>query len=290
MGDPNLIILAGGMSSRMKKETDENINVDEKLLKEAADKPKSMLSIGSNERPFLDYLIYNAKKAGYSDIVLLVNNKDTFFPGYIADKENDPLFAGLKFTRAIQPIPDGRTKPWGTADALYHALKAKPEWAGQKFTVVNSDNLYSVEVLKLLLDTQYPNAFIDYNRDGLKFPIERLEQFAVTRKNSEGFLTDIVEKPGKDVIESVKKDSGYIGVSMNIFRFSYDMIFTCVENVPITVERNEKELPRAIMMMLDENPNAMYAYKFSEHVPDLTSKADIEIMKEYLAAEYPELG
>ena len=40
------------------------------------------------------------------------------------------------------------------------------------------------------------------------------------------FLIDIIEKPTPEIIESVKSKSGFIGVSMNIFSFSYDVIIS----------------------------------------------------------------
>ena len=56
--DNNLIILAGGVSSRMKKQASETESVDSKLLADADSKSKAMIGVGSNYRPFLDYLLF----------------------------------------------------------------------------------------------------------------------------------------------------------------------------------------------------------------------------------------
>ena len=46
--------------------------------------------------------------------------------------------------------------------------------------------------------------------------------------------------------------------------------------------RREKELPTALMSMVKDHPKSVFGIPLSEHVPDLTSKEDIKIMKEYL--------
>ena len=204
-------------------------------------------------------------------------------------KENKKLFPELSISYAIQPIPEEREKPLGTADALYHALILKSDWNGNSFTVCNSDNLYSQNVLKLMLETKYKNAMIDYNRDGLNFEKERIEKLSVTKKDDEGFLVDIIEKPTIDEIESARDKNGAIGVSMNIFKLSYDMIFPFLETVPLHPVRKEKELPAAIKMMINKFPKSLFAYPVNEEVPDLTSKEDIQKVKMYLEEHFPKL-
>lgn len=38
--------------------------------------------------------------------------------------------------------------------------------------------------------------------------------------------------------------------------------------------------------MINDHPKSMYAYWFSEHVPDLTCKDDIRIVQKYLEKAY----
>jgi glucose-1-phosphate adenylyltransferase len=285
----NLVILAGGISSRMKK-TESLVNeLDAKLLRDADSKSKAMIGIGKNERPFLDYLLFNAYESGYRNIVVVIGEKDDSIKIYYEKKENKEKFSGLKISYAVQPIPEGRVKPLGTADALYHALKLKSDWSGSSFTVCNSDNLYSQNALKLMLESKYKNTMIDYDRDGLNFEKERIEKFSVTKKDNEGFLVDIIEKPTIDEIESARDKNGTIGVSMNIFKLNYDMIFPFLEIVPLNPIRKEKELPAAIKMMIDKFPKSLYAYSVSEEVPDLTSKEDISKVKIFLEKNFPNL-
>ncbi len=286
MNEGRLVILAGGISSRMKKPVNNNVSVEEKLIEDADKKSKSMIGVGNNYRPFFDYLLFNARESGYKDIVLVVGEKDSSIKEYYGSSEKNNNFNGINISYAVQPIPAGRNKPLGTADALLWGLKSKPEWKGSNFAVCNSDNLYSQKALRLMLDSPYIAALIDYDRTTLEFDISRIERFAVTTKNENSFLIDIIEKPSHEIIDSVKSKSGFIGVSMNIFSFSYDVIFPILEKVPLHPERKEKELPEAVKILANEIKESVYAYPLSEHVPDLTSKEDIIQVKEYLEKNY----
>lgn len=281
-----LVILAGGVSSRMKQLQVDSVVIDSKLLEDAEQKSKSMIRIGDGDRPFLDYLLLNAKLAGYTDIVIVVSEKDNSIKDYYESNKNDPWFMGIEISYALQTIPEGRTKPLGTADALLQALLVKESWRGLSFTMCNSDNLYSQNALELMRDSEYPSALVDYERDGLGVEKERVEKFAVTKKDEEGFLLDIIEKPSPQEIEVVKSASGFVGVSMNIFKFSYDMIRPALEIVPMNEIRKEKELPAAVKIMLEKNPKSLYCYPLSEAVPDLTSKQDILKVKSFLQAKF----
>jgi len=146
----NLIILAGGASSRMKKSTQLN-SVSQKDVAQANQRSKGLISVGKNDRPILDYVLYNAKKSGYLNVYIVVSEKGlpSFkeFYGTSIDKNN---FKGLNITYAIQYIPDDRVKPLGTADALFQVLEQYPFLKTQSFTVCNSDNLYSETAFRCL--------------------------------------------------------------------------------------------------------------------------------------------
>jgi len=281
-----LVILAGGVSSRMKQSQIDSAAIDSKLLKDAEQKSKSMIRIGEGDRPFLDYLLLNAKLAGYTDVVIVVSEKDNSIKNYYEENKNDSWFDGIEISYATQLIPEGREKPLGTADALLQALLVKEDWSGKSFTMCNSDNLYSQHALELMKNSEHPNALVDYNRDGLGVEKERVEKFAITKKDEDGFLLDIIEKPSSEQISEAKSVSGFIGVSMNIFKFTYDMIRPALEIVPMNEIRKEKELPTAVKLMMEKNPKSVYCYHLSEAVPDLTSKQDILKVKSFLQEKF----
>ncbi len=270
------MILAAGIGSRMKKPPAESKIDDPRLVRDADVKPKAMIGVGKDSHPFLDYLLHNAREAGYRDVVLVVSDKDEYIrPYYGSDKPGTGGTRDLSISFAEQTIPEGRTKPLGTADALLQALVLRKDWAGQKFTVCNSDNLYSVHALQLLRETPHDNALIAYDRTALEFAEERIQKFAVLMNDDAGYLRCIIEKPSDEEVARAKDSSGRIRVSMNIFALSYSQILPVLEGVPLNPDRNEKELPQAVNMLASDYQREVMTYPLSEHVPDLTSKDDI---------------
>ncbi len=286
MNNLNLVILAAGISSRMKKSITGSATLQSSVLQDGVNKPKSMMRVGKDERPFMDYLLYNALKAGYRDIVIVIGDNDNSVRQCYGAAERNNHFHGLTISYAVQRVPSGRTKPLGTADALNQALLSKPEWKGDTFVVCNSDNLYSVNALNKLLVHPSPNAMIDYDRETLGFEQARIEQFAVIQKDEDGFLTAIIEKPSAKELNDAKDSRDSVGVSMNIFKFEYNTMLPILEQVPLHPTRHEKELPRAVSMLIQKAPRSMTTIPLSEIVIDLTSKDDIEGVREFLSRNY----
>jgi NDP-sugar pyrophosphorylase family protein len=280
--NPNLVILAGGIGSRMKKQLTATAGVNEELLRDAETKPKGLIGLGEGGRPFLDYLLKNIEEAGYRDVVIVTGERDTFTREFYGRGDFGNVFGKLSISYAAQPIPTGRTRPLGTADALQRALDARTDWAGQKFTVCNSDNLYSVNALRLLLESLESNAMIDYDRKALAFEASRIAQFAVIQKDDDGYLTNIVEKPSPGELAAATDEHGRIGVSMNIFRFSYDQILPELGRVPLHPVRMEKELPSAVSGLAQSRARSVLTIPLSEYVPDLTQQSDILAVQEFL--------
>lgn len=254
---------------------------------EADHLPKSMISIGGSKRPFLDYLLYNARSAGYTDIVIVIGKNDESVRTYYGPLDKKNIFHGLSISYAIQSIPDGRTKPLGTADALLQGLLSVPEWSGEYFTVCNSDNLYSVASLSALLNVTEYSSMSDYDSNALGIASNRVNQFAVTKKNAAGFLESIIEKPSESDMEACRNSAGHLGVSMNIFRLPYDKAVSVLREVPLHPVRLEKELPAAVILMIERYQENVKAVECAEPVPDLTSKDDIGPVSELLLRTFP---
>ncbi|GAB5400369.1 MAG: hypothetical protein Aureis2KO_19540 [Aureisphaera sp.] len=278
--DGNLIILAGGASSRMKSS-----NVIDGLspaeIEAANTRSKALMVYGDHKRPILDFLLHNAEKAGYKNVYLVVGESHEAFKGYYGDEDSNP-FGSLNLRYAIQYIPENRQKPFGTADAVSQALEQFPHLQREEFTVCNCDNLYSTQALKALRKTECKNAFIAYDRDGLEFPLERIMRFALVKLDADNHVVDIIEKPSEEDQVYYRDAQGKLRVSMNIFKFHgpsmTPFLFQCRPH-PV---RNEKELPTAILNYCKEHPGNFLGIPAKEHVPDLTSKEDIRTFKEYL--------
>ncbi len=276
----HLIILAGGASSRMKQ----SMNVEglsEAEIKAANTQSKALMVYGEDERPILDFLLRNAEKAGYKKVYLVVGEAyDDFKKLYGQEAVNS--FGRMQLHYAIQYVPEGRKKPFGTADAVRQALEQYPHLQQEAFTVCNCDNLYSVNALKALIETSCDNAFMAYDRDGLQFSTERIMRFALAMLNSNNHLVNIIEKPSESEQETYRDAQGILRVSMNIFKFHGPSMASYLMDCPPHPIRNEKELPTAILNYCREHPGNFLGIPIKEHVPDLTSKEDIKTFKEYL--------
>tara|TARA_R110002050_G_scaffold24414_4_gene65299 strand:+ start:41 stop:937 length:897 start_codon:yes stop_codon:yes gene_type:complete len=281
----NLIILAGGASSRMKKETHAS-NLTEAEIAQANERSKGLIGVGPNGRPLLDYLLYNAKEAGYKNIYIIISEKGGLFQEFYGDKKKNNDFHGLSISFATQFIPKNRVKPFGTADALFQTVEQYPELNKAFYSVCNSDNLYSYKALFALRTTKSPNAFISYDRDAMEFPAERISRFAVAKLDNNNYLLDIIEKPSEEEVNKSKDAEGKIRVSMNAFKFNGNVLYSYLKNCPVHPERDEKELPTVLLNMINDYPTTALGIPFSEHVPDLTAKEDIAEVKAYLRRNY----
>lgn len=271
-----LIILAGGVASRMRASMGgQGMAVN-----------KGLLRLGPERRPFLDYLLCNAREAGIREVVLLVGEGDDTVRDVYGENPAGNLYHGLRITYAFQPIPEGRSKPWGTADALERALNTDAARGRDAVLVCNSDNLYSTSAIAALCRKRSCGAWIDYARDGLLFDTARIAQFGVTIKDADGYLTDIIEKPTPEQISAMTPDRGSVAVSMNLWRVEPGRIAPYLLSCPVSPGRNEKELPVAIAAMVRDHPRSMQAVPWSEHVPDLTSSSDFPAVEEFLRENY----
>ena len=276
----NLIILAGGASSRM------NASLNPLGTNEQQRTSKALIGIDSKGRPILDYLLLNAKQAGYTNIYLVIGEHAKAFKTYYGDKTLNNEFNGMHISYAIQYIPKNRIKPFGTADALFQALEQHPHLKNETFTVCNSDNLYSIEAFKALIECENSNAFIAYDREGLNFTMDRIARFALVLLDNENYLADIVEKPSVEDTGLYMDNEGKLRVSMNIFKLFGKDIYNHLKNCPVNPERDEKELPTAVLNLCKVKPKSVKGLLFNEHVPDLTSKEDILILKKYIEEHY----
>ena len=271
----NIIILAGGASSRMKKSVDQNLSPEK--VAQANQLSKGLIELGG--KPFLSYLLDNILQAGFKNVYIIIGENSQMFRRAF---ENNPDFVDLNIQFATQYIPDGREKPYGTADALYQCLEQYPNLKEDTFCVCNSDNLYSLNALKILKNANSHQAILAYDIDHLKYPKERIARFAVMKFDDDYNLTTIVEKPEPDKIVDYTDAHRKIRVSMNIFLFDGKSFFKYLESCPTHPVRDEKELPTALMNMIEDNIKVI-GIPIAEHVPDLTSKNDIAILENYLS-------
>ena len=270
-----IVILAAGMSSRMKKSIDSDI--DDSKADEANKKSKSLITFG--DKPFIYFLLKNIVEAGFENVIMVVG-KD--FDDFKKQLDNLNFNNKLKIDYAIQKIPKDRVKPFGTADAVFQTMDQIEILKNSSFCVCNSDNLYSTNSLRTIRENAYENAVLAYDRDSLNFPKERVSSFSILMTDDNFNLLNFIEKPTQEQVDQNLDSNGKIRVSMNIFKFNGLQAFDFIKNCPINHIRNEKELPSAIVNMINENDLYMKGIPIAEHVPDLTSKADINIIQKLI--------
>ena len=115
----NIVILAGGASSRMKKSVDKNLSPEKNA--QANQLSKGLIELGG--KPFLSYLLENILKADFKNVYIITGENSKMFRQVF---ENNPDFKDLNIQFSTQFIPEGREKPYGTADALYQCLDQYP--------------------------------------------------------------------------------------------------------------------------------------------------------------------
>ena len=273
-----IVVLAAGMSSRMKKSADSEI--DTKKADEANKKSKSLITFGN--KPFIYFLLKNISNAGFETVIMVVGNDHDDFKSQIDLLD---ITSKLEIKYATQKIPRDRVKPFGTADAVFQTMEQIPELQNESFCVCNSDNLYSSSSFKLIRENSFENAVLAYDRDSLEFPKERVSSFSILMMDKDFNLVNFIEKPTPEQVSENLDENGKIRVSMNIFKFNGNHAFDFIKNCPINPIRIEKELPSAIVNMISDNSFYMKGIPIAEHVPDLTSKADINIIQKLIDSD-----
>lgn len=113
-----------------------------------------MEGIGPCGEPLLKYSVYDALRRGFTDVVFVIREsmRDDFQKIVLDGFENQSLFK-LSFQEIDRvpsgfSVPAGRTKPWGTA----HALWCAKEEIDAPFAVINADDFYSCAAFEALSD------------------------------------------------------------------------------------------------------------------------------------------
>lgn len=131
----DLVVMAAGMGSRFGG------------LKQVA-------PIDEDNNFILDYSIYDAVRAGFDRVVLIIKEENyEYFSSTIGKRLNKivPIkyvFQSLDNVPSGFSVPEGRVKPWGTAHAIYCCKDV----VADKFAVINADDFYGYQSFKLIAD------------------------------------------------------------------------------------------------------------------------------------------
>lgn len=270
-----LLIMVGGASSRMKKSLKE-APISEQTREIAAKVHKSLVPVGPHGEPLLYFLLRNAARAGIKEVYLITATENEAFQDFLVRYSTKEFMMLLKVYFAIQKVKPSRTKPWGTADAVWQCLEQYPQLQKQRFTVCNGDNLYSEQAFQaLMIQETCPHALIAYEGGGLGHPLEKIRRFSLLDFDQNHQLLSILEKPSVETLTAYSRKHPSLWVSMNIFHFSGEQAAPFLRDCPEHPERGEKELPTAVLAMSQSPDGEVLCIPLVEKVPDLTSAKDI---------------
>lgn len=134
--DTTLIIMASGIGSRYGAGI------------------KQLAKMGPNGEIIMDYSIRDAKEAGFNKVVFIIR-KDIFeeFEEIIGSRIKDQIDVEYVFQELDDlpegfEVPEGRTKPWGTGQAVLCCKDIVKE----PFVIINADDYYGKEAFVKLHD------------------------------------------------------------------------------------------------------------------------------------------
>ena len=238
MTKPTLLVMAAGMGSRYGG-------------------LKQIDPVGPGGETLMDYSIFDAMRAGFGKVVYVIRKdieapfKETIgakfekrIPVEYVFQELDNIPAGFK-------VPEGRTKPWGTTQAVYMAHEAIHE----PFAVINADDFYGAEGYKVLAQ-HLTSGSPDYAMVGfvLRNTLSDYGSVArgVSRADNNGYLQSVVEltkverdsngAKNTDPSGNVTQLSGDELVSMNMWGFTPQIFPQLADRFRIFLEKNGNDL------------------------------------------------
>ena len=241
MKKPVLVIMAAGMGSRYGG-------------------LKQMDPVGGHGQVILDYSIYDARRAGFETVVFVIKNEiEAEFKTRIGARIERRMNVHYAFQRMDAlpggySIPEGRVKPWGTAQA---ALAARPFLDGP-FAIINADDYYGPAAFRAIYDylLSHPEgeeyAMVAYRLENTVTDYGHVAR-GVCQVGEDGLLTGIVERTRiekgppprftEDGGETWTELPGDTMVSMNFWGFN-----------PSLLDRAEEYFPAFLDKTLAENP------------------------------------
>ncbi len=284
---PTLIVLAAGIGSRFGG-------------------LKQMEPVGPHGESIIDYSVFDAVRAGFARVVFVINHKiESDFREMVGKKAEKLVDVEYVFQEIDDlpegfSVPEGRTKPWGTAHALYAARKA----VKSPFAVINSDDYYGTHSLKTASDfllTARDDSLYRYAMIGYKLENTLTENGHVSRGvcsiGSDGLLREVVEHvhiERKDGGVAFSEDSGTSWTmlpagsiaSMNLFCFTQSFMLELEKRFPSFLQskaindplKSEYFLPGVVNQLLEEGlatvrvletPDKWYGVTYREDKPSV---------------------
>ena len=173
---------------------------------------KQLEPVGPSGEIIMDYSVYDAMEAGFNQIVFIIRRDiEADFREVIGNRieavcarrgvEVDYAFQSMTDIPQGNAVPEGRSKPWGTGQAV---LTAK-DIVDCPFAVINADDYYGKEAFVKIHDFLCASGASDtYCMAGFILKNTLSENGGVTRGicqvDEKGYLTDVVET--RDIVKT----------------------------------------------------------------------------------------
>ena len=185
MNKPVLVVMAAGMGSRFGG-------------------LKQLEPIDDNGHVILDYSVYDAHRAGFETVIFVIKQEhEELFREKIGDRMSKVMEVKYAFQRSDDlpegySVPEGRMKPWGTAQAVL----AVRDLVDGPFAVVNADDYYGPEgyeeIYNYLLHHPDTPEMYEYAMVGYLLKNTVTENGSVARgvctETASGYLHSVVER------------------------------------------------------------------------------------------------
>lgn len=274
--DTGLLIMAAGMGSRFGG------------LKQAA-------PVGPDGQMIIDYSVYDAIRAGFNKLVIVIRKdiEDDFREacGKRIEKLIDVnyVFQSLDNIPKGFSVPKGRTKPWGTGQAV---LCAK-DVIDYPFAVINADDYYGVSVFKDIHDHLVSKDSLCMA--GYKLGNTLSENGTVSRgicEIEDGYLKKVTEMTDIPFDTDISKDTI---VSMNLWGFKANIMNIFQEEFEKFLSSDDPSLKREFFIplvvdnLINERDYKVKTIETNEKWYGITYKEDLPLIKEAIK-KYTDAG
>ena len=232
---PTLVVLAAGMGSRYGG-------------------LKQVDPVGPSGEAILDYSVFDAHRAGFGKVVFIIRKDiEQVFREQVGSKYEGLLpveyaFQDIADLPAPFAVPEGRTKPWGTA----HAIRAARHVVHEPFAAINADDFYGRDAFAKLAAFLNGTSATGFAMVGYRLDLTLSEHGSVARGictiNPDGTLAKVVEHvklvkaPGgardEDPAAETKEFPGDARVSMNLWGFTPALFDALEARFPAWLEAN----------------------------------------------------
>ena len=233
---------------------------------------KQIEPMGPNDEFIIDYSIYDAVKAGFSKVVFIIKKEnEEVFKETIGKRVEghipvDYVFQEMNDIPEWVNIPEGRVKPWGTAQAIYAARDAITE----PFLVINSDDFYGRDAFMTAKKYIEETGSKNYSTICYEARKTMTENGSVKRGvvESEGDLLKSITESKLELIDGTILASPLDGsepfniedshlVAVNLFTFDLSIFPFLKERMDIFFKENENDLENCEFLLPTEISNAV---------------------------------